>query len=327
MTDISRIAAMAGLDPEKVRAVYDALRGEHIEAHHRLDDEIAYAACVFVGTEALLVGNVECPVGISVNLDASTAESVPAMVKFSVDGREFSADLRPYGYRYWTDDFYADVRGVLRRVPEKLARACLTLLATLVASALRTGTSVVDWTETPFFGIDKPTEPGSAARFSNLHRARPMSADSLRVVWEAMRSVPAQWLGGPIVGDTVVVATEDAAAEARTAAAEFAGGLAIKHVVVLPQLMLGGCPEDAYTWYMTVGGAPSILYAEDPVDLLSEIGPPPGRTSKTDAAASRAARSAGLEPPAPPHRCSWSVTKRAAVSLGLPTLIHRAEAR
>jgi hypothetical protein len=44
MTDINSIAAMAGVDPEKVRATYDALRaGSVLENDRSSDDEIAYA--------------------------------------------------------------------------------------------------------------------------------------------------------------------------------------------------------------------------------------------------------------------------------------------
>ena len=95
-----------------------------------------------------------------------------------------TVQVQRYGTGYYVDrsDFFADVYGIIRKVPEKLARPRQKLGDVLLAAVLRTGKVTVDWTGTNFFAASKPVAPSGTSTAvcpEPLHRhsrsSRPVS--------------------------------------------------------------------------------------------------------------------------------------------------------
>lgn len=215
-----------------------------------------------------------------------------------------------YGAGYFVDrqDFFSDMYGILRRVPEKLARPATKLGDVLVAAVLRTGKATLDFTGTNFFASGKPVSPAGAtsATYSNLYTSCPLTAANVQRVWSGMRELKNEdSLSLNIRPDTLIVPADlepqaiqatqieypvysqtanpfnsgQAAATAAMGQNWIATTKAIKQIVVLPELTQGGAAIDQTSWYLAEcmnpdhGPSPGLLYAEDPVvEFFAEMG-------------------------------------------------------
>lgn len=213
-----------------------------------------------------------------------------------------------YGTGYYVErsDFYADVVGIIRRVPEKLARPAVKLGDVLLAQVLRTGKVTPDWTGSNFFATGKAAAPSgsSSAVYKNLYTSNALTAAGVQACWTGMRSLKNEdGLSLNIRPDTLIIPAEAEAlaiqatqieypvysqstnpfgAQAASTAAMgqnwIATTKAIKQIVVLPELTQGGASIDQTTWYMAEclnpehGGAPGIVLAEDPaIDFFVQM--------------------------------------------------------
>lgn len=219
-----------------------------------------------------------------------------------------TVNVSRYGCGYYIErsDFYADVVGMLRRVPEKLARPVTKLGDVLLAQVLRTGKTTLDFTATNFFAASKPVSPAgtTTATAGNLNTARGLNAANLLSSINQMRALKNEdGLSLNIKPDTLTVPSELVSAALIASTIEYpvyslgdspftpgqGSGSAmgqnivavskwIKQVCELPELTIGNATVDTKTWYLQEccnpehGGAPGLVLAEDPsVDFFVQM--------------------------------------------------------
>lgn len=196
--------------------------------------------------------------------------------------------VKPFGagYKIKRKDFFNDVWGTVRLVPDKLSRAAKKLGDLLVASVLRNGKTITDYTNTNFFAAGKPLAPGSGrpGTFANLRTLRPLTSINLgTTVNEMMDLTNEDGLSLNIVPDTLIIPPtlyQQAIMATKMVSGVFSGtgasslgnpwpgqevvGAAtaaqgpnwvalegiIKQIVVLPELTIGGSAIDKTTWYL-----------------------------------------------------------------------------
>lgn len=250
-----------------------------------------------------------------------------------------------YGCGYFVErqDFFADVQGIIRRVPEKLARPAVKIGDVLLAAVLRNGKTVQDYTSTNFFATGKPVSIAGAttAVFANLYTSTALTATGVQRVWSGMRGLKNEdGLSLNIRPDTVICPPELEAAAIQATQIEYnvysqtanpfnAGQAAataamgqnwiattksIKQIVVLPELTQGGQSIDLTTWYLAEcgnpehGQAPGLVLAEDPaVDFFVQMDNSSQEVWSND-------------------RFAWAIQKWVGAGPGLPQFIARCEA-
>lgn len=251
--------------------------------------------------------------------------------------------VKPFsaGYKVKRKDFFNDVYGTIRLVPDKLARAAKKLGDVLVAQVLRTGKTITDYTGTNFFATNKPISPSGArtGTFDNLRTTRPLTSVNLgTTVNEMMNLVNEDGLSLNIVPDTLIIpptlyqqavmATKlvtNVFSDGNQFPGQVAGTAAhahnwiaaegmIKQIIVLPELTIGGQAIDRTTWFLAEcmnadhGGPVGLCFAEDPgVEFLQQM---------------------DLSDPTVFYKdeYAWAVQKWAGCVPGLPQFIFRCEA-
>lgn len=275
-------------------------------------------------------------------LSPSTGRTLHPLVR-----ENLKVTVARYGTGYFIErqDFFNDVYGTLRRVPEKLARPVAKLGDVLLASVLRNGKSLTDWTGGAFFATGKLTAPSGAqaatVTYSNLYSSCPLTAAKAQTVWSGMRALKNEdGLSLNVRPDTMIVPAELEAQAIQAATIEWpvysqtanpfnAGQAAataamgqnwlattksIKQIVVLPELTQGSQAIDTSTWYMAEclnperGGAPGLVFADDPaVEFFTQMDLSDTEVYNND-------------------RYTWAVQKYAGAGPGLGQFIARAEA-
>lgn len=217
-----------------------------------------------------------------------------------------------YGTGYYVDraDFYGDVAGILRKMPQKLARPALKLGDVLLAAVLRNGTATPDplVPSVNFFSANHPVSPAGAnsLTYPNLYTSAGLTAAQVQRVYAGMRALKNEdGLSLNVKPDTMICPAElepaaiqatqieynvysrgdNAFTPAQSAATAamgqnwIASTKAIKQIVVLPELTQGGASIDTTTWYLSEcanpehGGAPGLILAEDPaVEFFAQFG-------------------------------------------------------
>ena len=214
--------------------------------------------------------------------------------------QSLKVEIGRYGTGYYVErqDFLADVHGIIRRVPEKLARPATKIGDVLLAAVLRTGKATPDHTGTNFFATGKPVAlTGSTTlTYDNLITGCAMTPANGQRVWSSMRALKNEdSLSLNIRPDTVICPAELEAQAIQSFQIEYpvysapsnpffsqpattaamgqnwlATTKAIKQIVVLPELTIGGASIDTTSWYMAECGnpdhgmAPGLILAEDP---------------------------------------------------------------
>lgn len=211
--------------------------------------------------------------------------------------------IKPYGagYNISRTDFFADIYNTLGQVPKMLARAMMKQSDRLLASLLRNGKSIMDYTATNAFSTSKPISVNGAVsgNYSNYYTSSPLTTINLgQVVANMMARVNEDGLNLGLMPDTLIVpptlypaammATKMRSAvfsstagvgnpwpgQATLTAAQGDNWVAyeglIKQVVVLPELLEGNASIDTTTWYVAEclnpshGGAVGLLLAQEP---------------------------------------------------------------
>ena len=280
------------------------------------------------------------PTAVMDLLAGQTGRTLHPLVRESL-----TVQVQRYGTGYYVDrsDFFADVYGIIRKVPEKLARPATKLGDVLLAAVLRTGKVTVDWTNTNFFAASKPVAPSgtSTAVYPNLYTGTPLLPAGVQKVWSGMRALKNEdGLSLNIRPDTLIIPAEleaqaiqatqieypvysqtanpfnagQAAATAAMGQNWIATTKAIKQIVVLPELTQGGQVIDTTSWYMAEclnpehGGAPGLVFAEDPaVDFFVQMDLNDTEVYNND-------------------RFAWAIQKWAGAGPGLGQFIARADA-
>jgi phage major head subunit gpT-like protein len=246
------------------------------------------------------------------------------------------------GYKCRRTDFFNDVQGTLRNIPQMLMRPVLKLADKLVAQVLRNGKVDLAYTGQPLFSTTQPISVSGAVSgtYSNLITSSPLTSANVGAGINAMMALKGEDnLSLNIRPDTLIVppnlySAAVQAVELRTNVfstngnafpgqaantASFADNWVaqsgiIKQVVMMPELTDGGASIDTTTWYLAEclnperGGAWGILYGEDPTTEVTLMMAPDSP--------SVAAR----------DEFTWGVQKWAGARGGLPILLQRHEA-
>lgn len=253
--------------------------------------------------------------------------------------------INRYGCGYYVErqDFFKDVYGILRRVPQKLARPVIKIADQLLAAVLRTGKVTLDHTNTNFFATGKPVSLAGATTdvYNNLYTGAPCTAASVQRLWTGMRSIKNQdRLSLDIRPDTLIVPPDQEFNANQATQIEYqvysqtgnpfntgqpantasmgqnwiATSKAIKQIVVLPELTIGGAAIDTTSWYMSEcgnanhGQSPGLCLAEDPmVEFFTQMGMQDSEVWNND-------------------RFAWAIQKWIGAGPGLGQFIARADA-
>lgn len=245
------------------------------------------------------------------------------------------------GYKCRRTDFFNDVQGTLRNIPQMLMRPVLKLADTLVAAVLRNGKVDLCYTGQPFFSTTQPVSPAGANNltYSNLFTSSPLTSANVGAGISYMMGLkgednlplnirPDTLIVPPALYAAAVQAVElktnvystngnpfpgQAAGTASFAENWVAQSGIIKQVVVMPELTDGGASIDTTTWYLAEcqnparGGAWGLLYGEDPSTEVTLMMAPDSP--------SVAAR----------DEFTWGVQKWAGARAGIPFLVQRHE--